>query len=67
MKYAAYAGNDFCKVRLTPFFDTREEARAAANMANHLSAFIAPCANWQEHMKWNSERVGNYAQCPVTE
>ena len=67
MKFAAYNGNDFCKVRITPFFDSRAEAAAAAKSAGHLTAFTAPCANWQEHQRWNAERVGNYASCPVQE
>jgi len=67
MKFAAYNGNDHCKVRVTTFFDTRAEAADAAKAAGHLTAFVAPCANWKEHMKWNIERVGNYASCPVDE
>lgn len=66
-KYAAYNGNDFCKIRVTPFFNTRSEASEAARKVGELAAFTAPCANWQEHMKWNTERVGNYASCPVVE
>lgn len=66
-KFAAYNGNDFCKIRVTPFFDTRAEAASAARNAGELIAFTAPCANWQEHMRWNQERVGNYRDCPVTE
>ena len=66
-KFAAYAGNDFCKVRLTPFFDSRADAAAAAKCAGHLTAFTAPCANWKEHQEWNKQKVGNYAQCQVAE
>lgn len=67
MKYAAYIGNVHCKIRLTPFFDTREEAIACAKSLGHLTVFAAPCANWQEHQAWNAARVGNYALWPVTE
>lgn len=67
MKFAAYVGNDHANIRLTPFFDTRAEAQAAARAAGHLTAFTAPCANWQEHQRWNTERRGMYAQCPVVE
>ena len=67
MKFAAYLGNEHCKVRLTPFYDTRAEAHGAARAAGHLTAFVAPCANWQEHMRWNVQRVGMYKDCPVAE
>ena len=67
MKFAAYNGNDFVKVRVTPFFDTRAEAQQAARDRAELTAFTAPCANWEEHQRWNAARVGNYAQCPVAE
>lgn len=63
MKFAAYSGNEFVKIRTTPFFDTRAEARAADPGA----AFVAPCGNWKEHQQWNIDRVGNYAECPVLE
>ena len=67
MKYAAYVGNDFCKIRVTPFFDTIPEARAAGAKTDHGVSFVAPCSNWPEHQRWNAARVGNYATCPVQE
>lgn len=67
MKYAAYTGNQHLSIRLTPFFDSRAEARQAALDQGHTTAWVAPCANWQEHQRWNRERVGNYASCPVQE
>jgi hypothetical protein len=66
-KIAAYVGNKHAKARVTPFFDTHEEARKVAIQAGHLEAFTQECANWQEHQRWNSERVGMYASMPVQE
>ncbi len=59
-KYAGYTGNLHCKIRTTPFFDSYAEVKGDFE-------FKAECANWQEHQRWNQERVGNYAQCPVQE
>jgi hypothetical protein len=67
MMIAAYVGNKHAKVRVTPFFATHEEARNAAVSSGHLEAFTQECANWQEHQRWNRERVGMYATCPVQE
>lgn len=67
MRFAAYVGNDHAKIRVTPFFDTRTEAKEAAITRGHLESFVAPCANWKEHMKWNKQRIGMYKECPVTE
>jgi hypothetical protein len=60
VKFAGYVGNEHVQVRKTPFFDTRAEVVGEFD-------FIAPCANWREHQRWNRDRVGNYAQCPVVE
>ena len=60
IKYAGYVGNKHCRIRVTPFFDSRAEVRGDFE-------FTAECANWQEHQRWNKERAGNYAQCPVQE
>lgn len=60
VKYAGYVGNKHLRIRVTPFFC------AASEVAGNFE-FIAECGNWQEHQRWNQERVGNYAQCPVQE
>lgn len=67
MKYAAYVGNKHAAARVTPFFDSIPEARAAASTTDHGDTWVAPCSNWQEHMKWNCNREGMYASMPVTE
>ncbi len=67
MKYAAHVGNKHASARITPFFDTAAEARAAASKTDHSDAWIAPCSNWAEHMEWNRRRVGMYAAMPVEE
>ena len=59
-KYAGYVGNKHLRIRVTPFFDSELEVRGDFE-------FIAPCGNWDEHLRWNQQRVGNYAQCPVQE
>lgn len=40
---------------------------AAASKTDHGVTFIRECANWEEHQRWNAQRVGMYAQMPVTE
>lgn len=60
-KFAGYVGNQHMAVRVTPFFDR------PAEVTGEKFAFVAPCTNWEEHQRWNQERVGNYAQCPVAE
>lgn len=68
MKYAGHNGNKHFAVRVTPFFDSAAEVWAHARLSALTNVdFVAPCANWQEHMRWNKERVGNYANCPVQE
>jgi hypothetical protein len=58
IKYAGYVGNKHLRIRVTPFFD-------AASAVRGKFEFIDVCANWQEHQRWNQQRVGNYAACPV--
>lgn len=60
VKFAGYVGNKHLRIRVTPFFDSAAEVKGAHE-------FIAECGNWQEHQRWNAQRVGNYAQCPVQE
>lgn len=60
MKYAGYVGNKHLKIRTTRFFDTEKEV--VGNFE-----FVKPCANWEQQMEWNRQRVGNYATCPVEE
>lgn len=60
VKYAGYVGNKHLSIRVTPFFNSAAEVDGEFE-------FTAPCANWQEHQRWNQQRVGNYAQCPVQE
>jgi hypothetical protein len=64
---AAYVGNKHAKVRVTPFYVTHQEARNAAVASGHLDTFTQECANWQEHQRWNRERVGMYAHSTVTD
>lgn len=64
---AAYVGNKHAKVRVTPFYGTHQEARDSASANGHLNVFTQECANWSEHQRWNRERIGMYAQNPVTE
>jgi len=66
-KFAAHVGNLHASARVTPFFDTAAEAMQAAANTDHGSTFVRECANWQEHQRWNAQRVGNYAQMPVAE
>lgn len=66
-KYAAYVGNTNCRIRVSPFFDSIPEAREAGDKTDHAQTVVMPCGNWQEHKKWNRERVGNYADMPVNE
>ena len=60
VKFAGYVGNKHLSIRVTPFFNS------AAEVTGNFE-WIAECANWEEHMKWNKERAGNYASCPVEE
>jgi hypothetical protein len=60
VKYAGYVGNKHCAVRVTQFFNKASEVAGSFE-------FTAPCANWKEHQRWNQQRVGNYASCPVAE
>jgi hypothetical protein len=66
-KFASHVGNIHASARVTPFFDTAEEARQAAAKTDHSVTFVRECANWQEHQKWNQQRIGNYKQMPVSE
>jgi len=66
-KYAAWTGNDHLCIRVTPFFDTIQEAREAGDRTDHFQTVVKPTGNWQEHQRWNQQRVGNYAACPVNE
>ena len=67
IRYAAHTGNMHCSIRVTPFFDTIAEARAAGDATDHDQTVVKPTANWEEHQRWNQQRVGNYASCPVIE
>ena len=66
-KIAAFVGNCHASARVTAFFDTHAEARAAAAKSGHQSTWTRPVANWVEHMRWNTERVGMYKDMPVAE
>ncbi|WP_075588317.1 hypothetical protein [Rhodoferax antarcticus] len=59
-KYAGYIGNGHITIRTTPFFDSADAVIGKFD-------YVQKCGNWQEHMKWNAERVGMYATAPVTE
>jgi urease accessory protein UreE len=66
-KFAAHIGNLHASARVTPFFGSAAEAMAAASKTDHDATFIRECANWEEHQRWNTQRVGMYAQMPVNE
>lgn len=66
-KFAAHVGNHHASARVTPFFDSPAEATAAAAKTDHGVTFVTACSNWEEHQRWNAQRVGMYAQMPVVE
>lgn len=59
-KFAGYVGNLHLTIRVTSFFSSADEVKGEYE-------FIRQCGNWQEHQRWNQERKGNYASCPVQE
>ena len=60
VKFAGYVGNKHLRIRTTAFFDRPDAVQGNFD-------WVAECGNWQEHQRWNAQRVGNYAACPVQE
>lgn len=64
-KFSAKVGNLNVSIRVTPFFKTRAEVMVHAAKNEISYEFIDVTANWEEHVQWNTDRKGNYADCPV--
>jgi hypothetical protein len=67
MKQAAYIGNEHAAARVTPFFDDRAQVMAHCKAHGIDYSFVRGCSNWQEHMAWNTARVGFYATNQIAE
>ena len=61
VRYSARIGNIHQSFRVTTFHTTYEGARKEALEKGFADFWISETLNWEQHIQWSRDKVGNYA------